>query len=92
MESSLSIIEKDDTVILTEDSKHYAKYKKFTFVVVTTPYRGNEKEARLLRNMRNTKMGSTNHYIVECFDNLIVKTKNIKYIEDQNRRELIGLL
>ncbi len=69
----------DDIVKLEKGSKHYEKWNEYTFRVIAHKFIDGIKRARAVRNFKNEKMGSTNHYIDEPYKNLIIIRKNPKH-------------
>lgn len=80
------IIELDDIVKLKEDSKLFNKWKNFTFRVIEPLTESNNKIARIVRNMRNENVGTTNHYLRVEHDLLEIVKKNKNYIKDEEIR------
>lgn len=75
------MIQIDDIVKLNKSSKHYKKWSNYTFRVIDVKPEGNKKLIRIVRNMRNEKVGTTNHYIKEYDYNISIVKKNKNYIK-----------
>lgn len=81
MKSNAINVQIDDIVKLEKDSKHYEKWKEYTFRVIGHKFIDGVKRARAVRNFKNEKLGSTNHYINEPYKNLVIIRKNPRYQE-----------
>ena len=79
MKNNPENIQIDDIVILDTGSECYEKWKGYTFRVVGHKFIEGIKRARAVRNFKNEKLGSTNHYIDEPYKNLIIKRKNPRH-------------
>lgn len=92
--SPLANIELDDIVVLNKNSEHYKKWSKYSFTV--TKLYEDSKDVRLVRHMKNKKMGLTNHYIRTELIGVNVKEKNKSYTErikeDEKREAYLSLL
>lgn len=87
-------IELDDVVVLNKNSKHHNKWSKYDFTV--SNLYDDCKRARLVRHMKNKKMGLTNHYIITELIGINIKEKNKMYAEriqeDKKMENYLGLL